>query len=122
VNKSVKAEGMGLAVRLSVKLAMKKVQGSVVEEIVDQAFSADTDHDAEIDLGEWKKAVHDGSLIFLTSLQLNLICGLYSTGNQAIIVFLNPGEQIVHTIETLQEALEETGAVTNKEDLDAWKK
>jgi len=102
VNKNVKEEGLGVAVRLAVKVAMKKVQNSVVEDIVKQAFAVDTDRDSKLDIEEWNAAI--------------------KSGNEAILIFLNPREQAVQTMESLKEALEEVGAVTNQEDLQAWKK
>lgn len=53
-------EGLGLGMRLALKVAMKSVSSSVVEDIVAEAFKADTNDDDEIDLDEWKNAAKNG--------------------------------------------------------------
>lgn len=61
LSKKAKEEaGLGMGMRLALKVAMKAVSSTVAEEIVSEAFKADTNDDDEIDLNEWLTAAKGG--------------------------------------------------------------
>jgi len=102
-NKEKKDDGLNLAMRMGLKMAMKIGEGKIIDQVTEEAFEADKDGDGEISLEEWVAAATSGR-------------------NNAIESFLNPGEQVKDGVTAIGEALSEAGLVTSKEDFAALKK
>jgi len=93
-NKKKEEEGLNLALRMGLKMAMKIGEGKIIDQVTEEAFEADTDGDGQISLEEWVAAATSGR-------------------NSAIESFLNPGQQVSDGVDAIDEALNDAGLVTN---------
>jgi len=94
--KEVKDEGVTLVLRMGLNVALKVMKEEVIDDILNQAFKADTNNDAKLDLGEWVSAAE--------------------ADNSAIVLFLNPGVLVTDLHDKLKDHADESGLVTSKGD------
>jgi len=95
-SKQVKDEGVNLVLRMGLNVALKVMKEALIDDILEQAFKADTNHDSKLELDEWVAAAKEN--------------------NKAVVLFLNPGGLVMDLTEKLKESADEVGLITTKSD------